>query len=1109
MARSETVTVVFTDLVGSTELAGRLGHDAYELLRQEHFQALRAAVAAHNGSEVKTTGDGLMLAFASAADAVACAIALQQATDQHARRTLWGPFAIRVGVSSGEASREDNDLFGVPVVEAARLCAAAAAGQIVVGDVVRLMARGRGHVFSRLGDLTLKGLAEPVTAYTVAWEPLADETAQVTIPLPPRFATVEPLALFGRTAEQTLLRECWAKASAGERQLVLLAGEAGIGKTRLATEAARAAHAEGAIVLFGSCDEEIGLPYRPFVEALQHYVVHAPEAVLAAHVRAHGGELARLVPELAKRVTDLPAPQPAEPETERYLMFEAAAGLLSAASQENPVLLILDDLHWAAQPEVLLFRHLVRSRQPLRLLMLATYRDSDVSRTHPLTPLLADLRRENGVQRLLVRGLGDDAVVALISALAGHELTDAGIALAQAIQQETDGSPFFVTEILRHLVESRAVFQEGGQWTYHGHIGGLGIPDSVREVIGRRVARLSDATGRILSLAAVIGRNFDLALLARVADTSEDDALDALDEASAAALIHEVGGRPGHFSFSHALIRTALYEGFSAARRTRLHRRVGEALEALTQSTPGTRIDELAHHWIRGLHATRVADVSKAVAYAHQAGDQALASLAYEQAAAHYEAALAVLESHDDATEQLRCDLLLALGDAQRRASDARYRDVMASAAALARRRRDPTRLGLAALGSARPGGYFTSSLGADPALIQLYTEASAALEGRDSLLHARLLGQLAVELIFTPDHTRRSTIARDALAMARRLDDPAALGSALAAHVFAINDPATLAERLSLIAELEQRAAQLESYELGFFAAFHRAGALLESGDGAGTHDAIERMHALAEALHQPFYRLLVQHSRTMLLILRCDPDAEREAFAAFEVGVAGGNQDSTAVLGSQLYVLRHDQGRFAEFADTLRANVEAMPNIPAWRAGLALLYCEIDQLEDARKHFEILGAHDYVFPLDWTWSVAMLRLSETCDYLGDHRAAALLYPQIDPLAHQVAVMSNTILCLGSFAYPCGMLAACLRRWEEAQQHFERALATNTRIGAPASVVSTQRAYAAMLLSRHGPNDTARAAELIAAGLDGAQTLGMAREITRLQRLRDGLHNR
>jgi predicted ATPase len=328
------------------------------------------------------------------------------------------------------------------------------------------------------------------------------------------------------------------------------------------------------------------MPYRPFVEALRHYVLHAPDAVLAEHVAAHQGELARLVPELGRRVADLPAPQVAEAETERFLLFEAVTGLLSAASQQTPIVLVLDDIHWAGMPELLLLKHLVRAAVPLRLLVIGTYRDTDLSRTHPLTAILADLRRESGVERVALHGIDDAAVETLVSAVARHELDAAWVALAHAIRRETEGNPFFIGEVIRHLSETGMFFHEGERWKYRGTIESLGIPEGVREVIGRRLGRLSEATNRLLGLAAVIGRQFDVALLAKVAEASEDTVLDALDEATAAALVGEVRGGAGQFVFRHALIRTTLYEELSATRRARLHRRVGRRWRSSCRRSP-------------------------------------------------------------------------------------------------------------------------------------------------------------------------------------------------------------------------------------------------------------------------------------------------------------------------------------------------------------------------------------------------------------------------------------------------------------------------------------------------------------------------------------------
>ncbi|MBI1818024.1 MAG: AAA family ATPase [Deltaproteobacteria bacterium] len=1094
MARTETVTVVFTDLVGSTELASRLGHDAYEALRHEHFTALRAAVAKHGGTEVKTTGDGLMLAFASAADAVAGAVGMQQATN--------GAVQIRIGLSSGEATRDNNDLFGAPVVEASRLCAAASAGQILVSEVVRLMARGHGHSFTSIGELTLKGLPEPVAAYEVKWEPLE----AVGLPLPPRLAMAQTVAMVGREAELAVIAGAYQVAKSGQRQIVLLAGEPGIGKTRLASEAALAAHADGATVLLGTCDEDTNPPYQPFVEALRHYVAHAPEAVLSAYVREHKGELTRLIPELGKRVADLPPPQVAEAETERYLLFEAVTGLLSAASQDAPIVLILDDLQWSRTPELVLLKHVLRSAMPLRLLIVVTYRDSDLTRAHPLTAVLADLRREAGVERIALHGLDERAVVALMTAAAGHGLTQAGLLLAHAIHEEAEGSPFFIGEILRNMSESGAIFQEGERWTYKGSVAGLGIPEGVKEVIGRRLSRLSEATNKVLSLAAVIGRHFDLALLTRIAEQPEDAVLDALDEATRAALVAEVPGSADQFSFSHALIRTTLYEELSAARRARLHRKVGEGLEELTGSTPETRIDELAHHW---LAATQVADMAKAIGYARQAGDRALANLAFEEAAAHYERALSVLVPHDRAGEELRCDLLLALGDVQRRAGNPSYRETVAKAVDVARALGDGERLALAVLGHARLGGTVANTAVFDEGLQTLYEEASAALGEADSPLRARVLGQLAAELSYTGQRERRHALSREAVAIARRLGDLPGLGQVLSLRLHAIYDPFTLAERLDLTAELAALAARVGSSELAWQAAYHRGGALLESGDIVGAEQSFVESERLAGELRQPFYMQQARQGRAMLAVMRGAPDAEAEVFAAFELGMAAGVADAANAFGAQVYLLRSNQGRLAELVDILRGNSDAQPHMPAWRAVLARAYCETDQMEEARAQVDALRAGGFDYPPDQQWSAIAVALSQVVSDLQDSSAAAVVYERMRPIAKQAEAFAVNLNSQGSYGQFCGMLAACLGRWDDAERHFTDALEMNERFGARPYVVRTRRAWAAMLLDRNDPSrpgDAARARELIAAGRAEAEQLGMARELVRFDRLNERL---
>ena len=474
MASTENVTVLFTDLVGSTELASSLSLEAGGELRRKHFSTLRQAVAASGGTEVKNLGDGLMVVFPVASAALSCAVAMQQAVDQDNARAE-RPLGLRVGLSAGEVIRETDDYFGDPVIEAARLCAQADGGQILAADLVRAMAgRRSSHTFSALGAIELKGLPVPIETLEVFWEPLGDVEVAATAMPPPRLGIGPVIGVIGRATEAVVLADAFKRVAAAEgREIVLISGEAGIGKTTLVTQAARAAFEAGAVVLLGRCDEDLGAPYGPFADALSHYVTHAPEEALRAHVQSFGAELAKIVPALRQRLGELPAPQSADPDTERYLLYTAVIGLLGQVCEDKSLVLLLDDLQWADKPSLQMLRHVVANTTPLRLLIMGTYRHSELSSPHPLTEALAALRRETGVSRIALSGLDDTGVLAFMEATAGHDLDEDGVGLAHALYRETDGNPFFVGEVLRHLAGDGSHLP--GR---HGPVGGRRRPRS-------------------------------------------------------------------------------------------------------------------------------------------------------------------------------------------------------------------------------------------------------------------------------------------------------------------------------------------------------------------------------------------------------------------------------------------------------------------------------------------------------------------------------------------------------------------------------------------------------------------------------------------------------
>ena len=1080
MGTTGVVAVVFTDLVGSTDLVARLGEERADQVRADHFATLREVVTRHSGTEVKNLGDGLMVAFPAASDAVACAVSLQQAVERTNRRAA-EPLQMRVAVAAGEATCEGSDYFGTPVIEASRVCAQAGGGQILVTEMARALAGSRGgHRFESVGPMQLKGLPDPVSVHEAVWVPLAD-TAPA---LPPRLAVDRSLPFIGRTPERQMLEQAWKSAAQGTRRFVLLAGEPGIGKTRLATEMALAVHAEEGIVLLGSCDEDLAVPYQPFVEALRHLTTLLPEGVLAEALAERGGELARFLPELPGRVPGgLPAPQAADADSERYLLFAAVTELLAAASRWRPVLLVLDDLHWATKPTLLMLRHLVRSAEPMSLLVVGTYRDSDIGRSHPLGELLADLRHESGVERINLRGLSDHEAVALMENLAGHDLHGSELNLAHAVHEEADGSPFFMRELLRHFIEAGELVQEGDRWNYYGDVSSLGIPDSVREVIGRRVSRLPEPVDQLLTLGAVIGREFDVVVLAAVAELPRPEVIGALDQARKAALVREDPGSPGRFVFLHALIRHTLYEEIGPAQRMELHRAVAEAIESL----PGhdeARVSQLAHHWVAATPAVAMDadDTVKAADYAEQAGRRAMASLAYEEAVHHLHGALRAVGLTGDGRRQ--CELLIDLGEAQRCAGDPTYRDTLLAASRSAQELGDAERAVRAALANQR--GFWSQLWVVDRDRVAAL-EAAIDLAGpAPTAARARLLAHLASELYFAGEN-RRLELGREALELARKLGDPTTLAEVLSAVWLASAGGLAQAERPRLAAELVELTAGMADHTLQFKAGVALFMSASEEGDMERADRGLETLCKAAEELGQPLLRWLAVHlqiHRSMAAgRLREVEDLCQESQ---RLGEAVGQPDAAAWRAGPVAVVRLFQGR-AEEAFDLMEPVARQGGAVVFRAGLACALAEMGRLEEAGRLVADMRPGGFAgIPADHLRIFTLGFLARACVRLDNADVASELYELLLP--HRDRMVVSLTAWLGPATHHLGLLATVVGDFDAAEAHFQHAVEVQERLGARATLAHTRYEWGLLLLRRRGPGDREGARAMLQAALADAR---------------------
>jgi class 3 adenylate cyclase/tetratricopeptide (TPR) repeat protein len=1035
MKSVETVTILFTDLVGSTGLATRIGPGAAEELRREHFALIRAVVDEAGGREVKNTGDGVMVAFDGTSQAVSCAVAVQQGFERRNRKSD-EQLLIKIGLSVGDATAaEDGDYFGMPVVEAARLCDRASGGEILAKEIVAHLAADRhGHAFKSVGDLELKGIAEPLPTIEVAWEPLGEEGSP--LPLPPRLQEIPPGGFVGREQERERLAQLLREASEGNRRVALISGEPGIGKTRLSTHTALEARSQSAIVLYGRADEELALPYGPWIEALKHYVEHAPEPVLREHVERHGGELTRLLPQLDERIPGVPRPRETDPETERYLLWGAVAGLLREASSQDALVLILDDLHWADKPTLQLLKHVTLQGVGTRALMIGTYRESDIARGHPLSEVLADLRREPGVERIAVKGLDEHAVVEIMERAAGHELDEAGKQLAKELYRETDGNPFYTGELLRHLLESGGVYQhESGRWMVRGELSELGLPQSVREVVGRRIERLGEETRRALSVSSVIGREFDVELLLKVNGQSVDELLPLLEEAVGASVLTESATVPGRFSFAHALINHTLYEDIGITRRARLHRRVADALDGMLGEDPGARVAELAQHWAQ---ATTVVE-PKAISYARLAGERALEELAPDEALRWFKQALdfdARRMEHDAAE---RCDILIGLGEAQRQIGDAAFRATLLEGSRIADELSDPDRAARAALANNR---------GTQSVYGEVDEERIAALERaleldglRNPARCARLISLQALELELGPHHERRRALADRAIALAREAGDDRALAHVLRDSAIVLEGPDTdLQLRRALVDEQLKRSEQIGDPALRCWAALSDMGVSAEAGDLERAGTAGRRLRAIADELGQPTLRWFGCYFNASWQLLCGDlAEAERLAEQALQIGTNSGEPDVFMIYGAQLGVIRLLQGRIHEIVELIEQGVEANPGLPAWRGGLAQAYAWLGRTGEASAIVEAAASDRFEhLPRDLVHLSALATYADVASLLGAKDAAEILYRKMEPWKERI--VWGSAVTYGYVGMYLGMLAAACGWHERADEHLRLA---------------------------------------------------------------------
>ncbi|MGH2684307.1 MAG: ATP-binding protein, partial [Actinomycetota bacterium] len=634
-----TATILVTDVVASTSLRVRLGEEGADALRRELDAALGEVVQAHGGSVVKGLGDGVLAMFPGSAEAVTAGVAIQQTANSLGRRASVD-LAVRIGVSAGDVSIEDGDCFGTPVVEASRLCAAAGGGEVVVADVVRVLGRGRGtHEFERRGALELKGLPEAVEAWTVPWEPASTGTG-----------LRQDSPYVGRTRERIMLRELLDVARSGKGGTVLVSGEPGIGKTRLVTEACR--DAGGFEVLWGACHDGDVTAAAAFSEAVTTWARATDPERVRAMVDPDGPVLATLAPSLRAVLPGLGDAADIAPDAAAARLQDAVCQWLVRLASSSPVVFVIDDLHWADDATVRLLRAVARQARTLRVLVVGTYRETDLDRSHPLAEALPLLRREVEPAKVALDGLDAGEVEDLLRRMAGH---DVPAAFATLLADQCDGNPFFIRETLLHLWEEGRIAQQDGVWV--ATTAELGIPEGIREVLGRRLARLSPDANKLLGIAALFEIAFPLPVVCDVAHVAEDDALDLIDETLAAQIVR-AGSEFDTYEFTHALFRHTLVAEMNPSRQVRTHRALAEAIEKRLRGEPSAAdAATLARHFWR---SAVLPGAERGVPYAVAAATAAVAGAAFREAYEFFAIARELLEPGDDREVEVQRGLATA-----------------------------------------------------------------------------------------------------------------------------------------------------------------------------------------------------------------------------------------------------------------------------------------------------------------------------------------------------------------------------------------------------------------------------------------------------------------
>jgi predicted ATPase/class 3 adenylate cyclase/DNA-binding CsgD family transcriptional regulator len=1091
------VTVLFADIAGYTMLGEQLGEEALFRMMDDLYERFIHEVHRYEGTVNELTGDGIVAFFGAPLAveqapqrAVRAAFALHETMAQISarfERQRGIRVQLRVGINTGPVIvgsigndlRMDYKAVGSTVNLAARMEQTAAPGTIQITAQTYKLVEGYFDCEDQ-GLVAVKGATSKVRVYRVTGEGAG--RARIDVARERGFTR-----LVGRDRELELLRHCFDLVQDRRGQAISIIGDAGLGKSRLLYECRQLLAGESLTWLDGRCSPYgTALAYLPIIELLkQHFRIDASDSDTDIEGKVHRGlaeynlDADALAPYLLHVLAaEDSMPSGISPEALKRRIFEALQTLVIAIASHRPLVVALEDLHWVDKTTEEWLTALLDRIAGARVLLVCTYRPDFVS---------AWSRKSYHNVVTLTRLGPQDSYRMLTSLLGTARIPDN---LARLVLDKAEGVPFFLEELVHALRETGAIALDQGEWRLSADAAALQVPDTVHDVLMARIDRLPEGAKRVLQIGAVIGREFGWELLHEVSGLSEGELTGQVTALTHAELIYARGLPPRlTYIFKHALTQEAAYRSLLTAQRQALHHQVGVTLEALFPDRLEEYYGQLAHHF---LEAAQPDEIDKAIAYARLAGERSMALPAYAEAVRFYQMALDALANQAVIDEAQCCELLLALGVAQRKAGEnVQALDTLQRAADSAQRLKSCETLARVAIEFER--ATLTGKLPPDPT-VPLLEEVLSSADEIDEALQAQVLGCLARALLFTGAAEPAAAYAQRAVEIARRVGDPGVLASNLEKLLHQPWRPEESEGRLAYATEMLQRAEQANSAEFICSGYQWRVILLLELGRSQEADAAIVTLAQEAEKLQEPFYFYInAVHRTTQALLTGRFGEAERLALHAFALGQRMQIESLDGTFGLHMFTIRREQGRLTEVEPALRHFMQQQGAAVAWQPGLALLYSELGREREARAAFEHLAQHDFAnLPRDALWVGCITYLAEVCAFLGDAARAATLYQLLLPYAGHAVLVGSAVACYGAASRYLGLLATTMARWDEAEQHFKDALAMNTRMGARPWLAHTQHDYATMLLARNRPGDADQAATLLHEALTTAQELDM-----------------